>query len=537
MPLFTALLISLAPLAPAPQDGAPRRLLSTSAVVTDSDGLPVEGAVVEWLQFEAQNPEVPGWTLARATTNERGWAQLERNTLHSVVSAWPTRLRAQGAGLGTSPAVAPIAGGPVRLVLGGSGELVGQVVDPSGAPLPGVRVSARHVDGGEVRIDEPVGLTRSGLESGPQGEFRITGLRPGRYAIAVAPEGERESFEVAGSPLTTGGEFHRLVAEWVELRVRAVDALETLLPLVDAQAGLPEIGDSAQLWSEPLGAAPHIDFEWTEGALRAMAPAGARYRLTAMDAERGVVTRTVEVASGSPHQSIEFRLEAPQPRATLEVELVRAAGSQPVGVTTTVRPTGTERYGKHALLGRRTGSGPNRNRPWGDGVLTFELPPGEWTVNAEEAFSYRCGNGGQNLSDFTAPSESLYLAPGERRRVCLSLEPATHLTGATPDARALRRAIRDADPAVHTADEATFHVDAIDSSGRRVRLGCAVGPYVRSPLQEPVPDPRWILFWTPLIPGDYTLEASAPGVDFDPLEVTLGAGKQPPVEFTWRPQR
>lgn len=67
---------------------------------------------------------------------------------------------------------------------------------------------------------------------------------------------------------------------------------------------------------------------------------------------------------------------------------------------------------------------------------------GRWTVEAQEAFTYRCGHQPRFSTEFTVPSTTVDLAPGERRRVELSLEPAGQVSLHFPEPQALRRAIR-----------------------------------------------------------------------------------------------
>ncbi|MHB8874349.1 MAG: carboxypeptidase regulatory-like domain-containing protein [Myxococcaceae bacterium] len=73
-------------------------------------------------------------------------------------------------------AAAPAAGGSIR----------GKVVDPQNAPFAGAKVSARFRatgHGGTGLQPEPVAL------SGPDGEFELSGLDPGRYELVARNEG------------------------------------------------------------------------------------------------------------------------------------------------------------------------------------------------------------------------------------------------------------------------------------------------------------------------------------------------------------
>jgi hypothetical protein len=76
-----------------------------------------------------------------------------------------------------------------------NGTLRGTVLDPSGALIPGARIT----------ISTPAGLTRS-IKSSPTGTFKLTHLTPGTYSVAIDAIGFTPALEggiqVAGNKVT-----------------------------------------------------------------------------------------------------------------------------------------------------------------------------------------------------------------------------------------------------------------------------------------------------------------------------------------------
>src|SRR5712671_1440794 len=60
-----------------------------------------------------------------------------------------------------------------------SGDITGVVSDSSGAVVPGAKVVLKNVDTGDGRT----------VDSGPDGQYRFTFLKPGRYAVSVSTPG------------------------------------------------------------------------------------------------------------------------------------------------------------------------------------------------------------------------------------------------------------------------------------------------------------------------------------------------------------
>lgn len=88
------------------------------------------------------------------------------------------RMAALWVGLAVAAVLLPVAAVTVH-AQASRGGLVGVVVDPSGARVVGVRVTARNQDGSNQEV------TRAGMV----GEYRFTAIPPGRYTVEFAAPG------------------------------------------------------------------------------------------------------------------------------------------------------------------------------------------------------------------------------------------------------------------------------------------------------------------------------------------------------------
>ena len=82
-----------------------------------------------------------------------------------------------------------------------SGTIFGSVKDPSGAIVPGARVTVTNPGNGLVRV----------VQSGENGEFVVPNLLPGTYTIAVSAQGfttlQKTDIVLSGADRLNAGEF------------------------------------------------------------------------------------------------------------------------------------------------------------------------------------------------------------------------------------------------------------------------------------------------------------------------------------------
>lgn len=117
-----------------------------------------------------------------------------------------------------------------------SGALAGKVVDVSGAPLPGARVSVE-------------GPARREVTTGPDGAFLASGLTPGEYKVRASLQG----FHPSGKTVTVaaGGTSQAILTLLLgREETMVVTASRTEVRLADAPAAVTVL-DSAELKLEP----------------------------------------------------------------------------------------------------------------------------------------------------------------------------------------------------------------------------------------------------------------------------------------------
>lgn len=196
-----------------------RRGALVTGSVMDSSGRPVPNAGVRATLDEG---DTPGTSSDEALTDAAGgfaidglepgayWLQATRQYLVNGVDE-ETSARQR---------VLVPAPGPVRLQLLPSEPLTGIVVDESGAPLPGVRISAS----GQGETAEEKELTAFGaVESADDGRFAFQHLRPGTYALRLSSE--RARWEGAPPKAHPGEAPVRLVMRsYPKIRGRLCDA-------------------------------------------------------------------------------------------------------------------------------------------------------------------------------------------------------------------------------------------------------------------------------------------------------------------------
>jgi carboxypeptidase family protein len=165
-------------------------------ITADGTNAPIAGAHVMLLPLRRPAGTIPFGPPSQSTTDQDGRFTFDR------VEPGDYRLNVQKGGFApnyepmTQPTPVTVVAGQqttVEFHLKRGGVISGRVLDPKGEPLTDVRVMAlRRIPigrngGGQNRL-VPAPMT------GPQqtndlGEFRISGLAPGEYVVAVVPHG------------------------------------------------------------------------------------------------------------------------------------------------------------------------------------------------------------------------------------------------------------------------------------------------------------------------------------------------------------
>jgi len=155
-------------------------------------------------------------------------------------------------------------------VLASAGELRGRVQDDTGAPVTGVVVSVRS----QVQYESiPEGLrtqrvqhafVSSGVTTDNRGEFRLTGLRPGKYTVEV----ERSYFGQVAA--TQEAEVTGAGAAWLDVNVKASAWLRGVVRDSDGQpiAGVVVRTTATQAPTPPPVGSPGGDGKLSNANLR-----------------------------------------------------------------------------------------------------------------------------------------------------------------------------------------------------------------------------------------------------------------------------
>lgn len=149
------------------------------AVIDADSGAPVESAVVhlEWIISSGDEFE-------QTTTDANGHFEF------GEIPKAQYKIRAEKSGYvslfaNSSPIRIPDSGSEVRLPLVRACAITGRVFDPQGEPKRGLKIVAmsRRLAGPQSRL-QTEGVT---VRSDDRGEFRLYGLRPGVYTLALLP--------------------------------------------------------------------------------------------------------------------------------------------------------------------------------------------------------------------------------------------------------------------------------------------------------------------------------------------------------------
>lgn len=288
--------------------------------------IPGAGAVVRGTVHDLQGTPITGATIAtrygRTESSKAGAFEVRLPAGRSTM-----KIEADGFAIAERWVLAP---SEVEIVLVPEGTIAGRVVDASGAPVAGARVSFDH--------------DRTVVESGTDGTFAFARLPPARYELtAITPRGFAASFELL---LGVGQRI-----EGIELRLRPAFQL-TL-------RGAAACDVSIQAWGLQVGA------PWKDGAdLRIDGVPAGRYLVWARCGDHAAMRQVIDVA-GDSEVVLEHGAEA---TATVRGRVI-APG----------RPDAELKvYATSPAMGARD----TVVKP--DGTYTLALPPGEYTLRAGE---------------------------------------------------------------------------------------------------------------------------------------------------------
>ncbi len=260
----------------------------------------------------------------------------------------------------------------VALVVKRGLEARGRVVDSAGKPIAGaeIRVSRPESGGGgggaRVMI-QMAGLSRQKPDaaSGADGSFRVAGLAPGDYALAVSREGYASKSVPAVTVNTEG------VSEWA--------------PVV-LTAGVPIGGFVRNGKGEPIVGAEIVSFGEGSGARQATTDPEGRFRLEGLSPDRGVMINVradgyapLQRTVTPPSDDLSLVLKT---SGTIRGRVEDAGTNRPISdFSASVRePRGGGMGGMRIMMGGRQS---DRSFQSSDG--TFELTdvaPGRWSVSA-----------------------------------------------------------------------------------------------------------------------------------------------------------
>ena len=250
-------------------------------------------------------------------------------------------------------------------------EARGRVVDSAGKPIAGAEIRASRPEsggGGGARVMiQMAGLSREKPDaaSGADGSFRVAGLAPGDYALAVSREGYASKSVPAVTVNPEG------VSEWA--------------PVV-LTAGVPIGGFVRNGKGEPIVGAEIFSFGEGSGPRQATTDPEGRFRLEGLSPDRGVMINVradgyapLQRTVTPPSDDLSLVLKT---SGTIRGRVEDAGTNRPISdFSASVRePRGGGMGGMRIMMGGRQS---DRSFQSSDG--TFELTdvaPGRWSVSA-----------------------------------------------------------------------------------------------------------------------------------------------------------
>lgn len=176
---------------------------TVEGIVTGTDGIPIEGAQVKWIQVEGTNEWRARWDLERAksvSTGADGRYRIEHvETGKVVVQASHAKhvsstVRDVAVEEGKSSTV------DVKLTLGG--VLEGRVLGADGKPKSGATVTASFERAEGERDDDPFTEESRRMTTDSAGAFRAEGVKAGTYKVRAEAKGAAPS---ESATMATGG--------------------------------------------------------------------------------------------------------------------------------------------------------------------------------------------------------------------------------------------------------------------------------------------------------------------------------------------
>lgn len=300
----------------------------------------------------------------------------------------------------------------VALVVKRGLEARGTVVDAAGKPIAGAEVRLSRPEsggmGGRVMI-QIAGMSREkpDASSAADGSFRVAGLEPGEYALAVSREG------YAGKTVPSVTVKAEGVSEW---------------PPVVLTAGVAIGGSVVNGKGEAVVGAEVFSFGEGSGARQATTDPEGKFRLDGFSPDRGVMVNVradgyapLQRTVSPPAEDLSLVLKT---AGTIRGRVEDAGSNRPItDFTASVRePRGGGMGGMRIMMGGRQ---PDKSFQSSDG--TFELTdvaPGKWSVSAS-APGYR-----------PAEVTGIDVAEGETKEgIVLQLKQGAVVTGRVLDPR------------------------------------------------------------------------------------------------------
>ena len=349
-----------------------QKAAAVSGRVNDESGAPVAGARVRFARDSNVRALIRGGPAAflgrpGVTTGPdgafriRGLAAEKNLTLEAAKPGYVTAKR-HGVTLKAGESIKDIA-----LVVKRGLEARGRVVDSTGQPVAGAEIRLSRAERGGARFMFQIGgmnREKADATSGADGSFRVAGLEPGEYAVAVSRDGYAPK-RVPSAPVAEKGPN-----DW---------------PPIVLAAGVPIAGVVRSSKGDPIVGAELYAF--AEGISRnSRSDPEGRFRLDAFGGDRPVMISVRADGYGNLQRRV-----TPSPEeivlvlktsGTIRGRVEDAATNRPV---TDFTASYTESQGGFAGGMRIMISQGESEKPFQSADGSFELadvPPGKWNVRA-----------------------------------------------------------------------------------------------------------------------------------------------------------